>query len=294
MTDKVRLACEDRIRIVPLARILPTRVLDKPTLRTAKCRCISTSISALGLIEPLVIYPQRDSEGTFMLLDGHVRLTILRELGWESCKCLIATDDEAFTYNHKVNRLNPIQEHFMIRRAIKGGLSPEDIARSLNVDVARICLKRDLLDGICPEAVELLKEQRANAGTLRELRKVVPMRQIEIAELMCASHNFSHNYAKCLVTTTPADQLVEGERARDTHGLTPDEISRMEHEMALLGREFKVLEESHGKNVLNLVVVIGYIKQLLDSARVVRHLSQVHPEILTQFQKLAELRNLVE
>lgn len=233
----------------------------------AKCRCISASISELGLIEPLVIYPQRNSEGSFMLLDGHVRLTILRELGWESCKCLIAMDDEAFTYNHKVNRLNPIQEHFMIRRAIKGGLSPEDIAKSLNVDVARICQKRDLLDGICPEAVELLKERRAIAGTLRELRKVAPMRQIEIAELMCASHNFSHNYAKCLVTTTPSDQFVEGERARDTHGLTPDEISRMEHEMALLGREFKVLEESHGRNVLNLVVVIGYLKLLLDSAR---------------------------
>ena len=68
----------------------------------------------------------------------------------------------------------------------------------------------------------------------------------------------------------------------------------MEHEMAMLGREFKVLEESHGKNVLNLVVVIGYLKRLLDSARIVRYMSQRHPEILSQFQKLVELRNLTE
>jgi len=294
MKDTVRLACEERIRIIPLVRVLPVRVLDKATLRTAKYRCIAASIAELGLIEPLVVYPQLDNAGFFMLLDGHIRLSILREVGWESCKCLIATDDEAFTYNHKVNRLSAIQEHFMIMRAIQGGLSAEEIGKSLNVDVSRIRQKRDLLEGICPEAVELLKERRANANALREMRKVSPMRQIEIAELMCASHNFSHNYARCLVATTPAEQLLEGDRGRETHGLTPDEISRMENEMAILGREFKILEEGHGRNVLNLVVVIGYIKQLLDSARAVRHLSQAHPEILTQFQKLAELRNLIE
>jgi hypothetical protein len=36
-------------------------------------------------------------------------------------KHLIATDDEGFTYNHKVNRLTAIQEHFMILRALKNG-----------------------------------------------------------------------------------------------------------------------------------------------------------------------------
>lgn len=294
MSDSVRLACEQRIRIVPLNRILPMRVLEKTTLRTTKCKCIAASIAELGLIEPLVLFPQQNNDGFFMLLDGHVRLTVLRELGWESCKCLIATDDEAFTYNHKVNRLSAIQEHFMVMRAVKGGIAEERIAKTLNVDVSRIKQKRDLLDGICAEAVAILKHKPANAGSLREFRRVFPMRQIEMAELMCASHNFTQSYAKCLVATTPPEQLVEGEQSREFTGLTPDEISRMEHEMALLGPEFKVLEESHGKNVLNLVVVIGYLKRLLDSARIVRYMSQRHPEILSQFQKLVELRNLTE
>lgn len=35
--------------------------------------------------------------------------------------CLISDDDEAFTYNHKVNQLSAIQEHFMILRAINAG-----------------------------------------------------------------------------------------------------------------------------------------------------------------------------
>ena len=45
MSDKVRLACEQRIRIVPLNRILPMRMLDKATLHTTKYKCIGASIA---------------------------------------------------------------------------------------------------------------------------------------------------------------------------------------------------------------------------------------------------------
>lgn len=88
------------------------------------------------------------------------------------------------------------------------------IARTLNVDVASIRQKRDLLEGICPEAIQLLKDRRFPAPSLRELRKVKPMRQIEIAELMCAAFNFSLGYAKCLVGATPAEQTLDGDRVK--------------------------------------------------------------------------------
>src|SRR5208282_2675247 len=63
-------------------------------------------------------------------------------------------------YNHKVNPLTAIQEHFMIMEAIRNGVWEERIAKTLDVDVAAIRRKRDLLEGICPEAVQLLKEKR--------------------------------------------------------------------------------------------------------------------------------------
>lgn len=294
MSHAVRMACRPDIVEVPLARILPMRLLDEGISKTVKYLCIEASVRELGLIEPLVVFPQPSSEGCFMLLDGHVRLMILKAMGAPAAKCLISTDDEGFTYNHKVNRLSAIQEHFMILRAIKNGVSEARIARSLNVDVSSIRQKRDLLDGICPEAVQLLREKPASANALRELRRVKPMRQIQIAELMCAAGNFSVGYAKCLSAATPADLLVEGERGKDVRGLSPEDIARMEHEMESLGREFKLIEESHGKNVLNLVLVVGYLRKLLDNPRVTRHLSHHHPEILTEFQKLVETRNLGE
>jgi ParB-like chromosome segregation protein Spo0J len=294
MSEPVRLACRPEVVEVPLAKILPMRLFDDAIRKAAKYRCILASVRELGVIEPLVVYPQPQADGCFMLLDGHLRLMILRELGAASAKCLLSADDEGFTYNHKVNRLSAIQEHFMILRAVKNGVSEERIARSLDVDVASIRQKRDLLDGICPEAVQLLKERPATGNALRELRRVQPMRQIEIAELMCAAGNFSVGYAKCLVAATPAELLVDAERGKDVRGLSPEDVARMEHEMESLGREFKLIEESHGKNVLNLVLVVGYLRKLLENSRVQRYLGQHHPEILAEFQRLVESRSLTD
>ena len=120
------------------------------------------------------------------------------------------------------------------------------------------------------------------------------MRQIEIAELMCTAHNFSVGYAQCLVTATSEEQLLEGDKPKELRGLSADEIARMEHEMETLGREFKIIEESHGKNTLHLVLVVGYLRKLLDNARIVRFLSQHHREILVEFQKLVEAKKLAD
>ena len=44
-----------------------------------------------------------------MLVDGHLRHAALSDLGNSEAPCLIADDDEAFTYNKRVNRLATIQ-----------------------------------------------------------------------------------------------------------------------------------------------------------------------------------------
>ena len=46
----------------------------------------------------------------------------------------------------------------MLRRAIDRRVSSERIAAALNVDVTKISKKMKLLDGICDEAAELLKD----------------------------------------------------------------------------------------------------------------------------------------
>ena len=59
-----------------------------------------------------------------------------------------------------------------------------------------------------------------------------------------------------------------------------------------LGQDLRSVEDSHGRNVLNLVLVVGYLKQLLNNARVIRYMSQHCAEILVEFQEIVETKNL--
>ena len=67
-------------------------------------------------MEPLVV--SRLPEGGFRLLDGHARMVALQEARVAEARCLIAFDDEAFTYNKRISHLATIQEHYMIMRAL--------------------------------------------------------------------------------------------------------------------------------------------------------------------------------
>lgn len=242
----------------------------------------------VGIIEPPIVFPQKGHKGVYMLLDGHMRLDIAKNLKFESLFCLIATDDEGFTYNHKVNQLQPIQEHFMILRAIKNGVSEERIAKTLNVNIETIKQKRDLLTGICPEAVELLRSRKASAGAIREMKRVKPIRQIEMAEVMVASNNYTAAYAKCLVLASSPDHLLESGQQTIPEGTEDQDVARLQREMRSMEKEFKLVQEEYGQNMLHLVVVIGYLRSLLDNAAVVRYLSQAEPAMLAEFQKIMD------
>lgn len=295
MPESVKMAFDPKGMMVPVGQILPVRTVRPETRNGQQYLRLSASIREIGLIEPLIIYPQErngKSEQRYTLLDGHYRLDVLKELGRTEVFCLIATDDEAFTFNHKVNRMSPIQEHYMILKALENGVTEERIAATLSVDARAIRLKRDLLAGICPEAVALLKERKVTTKALRELKRAVPMRQIEMAELMVAANNFTTEYAMCLIAATPEKDLVDTDKEKVLPGVRPEDIARMEREMELLSKDFLMIEESHGKNTLNLVLAVAYLRKLLDHATVVKYLSQKFPDILNEFQKLAEAPEL--
>ena len=295
--SSVKLAFEREARRIAIESILPVRAVPEAVRQSKKYRRIESSIREVGVIEPLVVHPQKSTRGTrkrYLLLDGHLRLEVLKVAGETHVLCLIATDDEEFTYNHKVNQLSAIQEHLMIIKAIEGGVSEERLSTALSIDIASIRKKRDLLDGICPEAVVILKERSARPGAIRELKRVKPMRQIEMAELMVASRNFSTAYAKCSVAATKQEQLVNPDVPKDVDGLSSEDISRMEREMQALESDFRRIEERHGRNMLNLVLAVGYVRGLLDNASVVKYLSRKHADLLAELERIVVSTNVGE
>src|ERR1035441_2134527 len=103
MAKQVRVGFNPRGMTIPIVNILPAKQLKPIVKASQKYHQILSSVREVGIIEPLIVFPQNGNSGTYLLLDGHVRLQVLKDLGQTHAPCLIATDDEAYTYNKRVS-----------------------------------------------------------------------------------------------------------------------------------------------------------------------------------------------
>lgn len=272
-------------------QILPLRIIKEPQKSFSRYKTMLDTMKIFGLIEPLVVYRQK--AGSYLLLDGHLRLSAARELGFKSVDCIASTDDESFTYNAKINRISPVQEHKMIMQAIHNGASPEKIAAALNRSVEEIHANTQLLAGIDDETVDIIKDKRISVGALKILKRVTPVRQVEMAQLMSAVNNFTESYARALLVNTPVDFLTEREKRRRNAVPRPEELEQIEKEVKEMMNDFKAAEEAHGERVLQFSFMRAYIRKLLDNAKIVRFLNSNHNDILAQFEDIAATDSLM-
>ncbi len=274
--------------VLPLSSVLPSRKTPEGLLASRKFKQITASIEAVGLIEPLSV-GKHNREGQHILLDGHTRLVALKQLGFDKAPCLVATDDESYTYNNRINRLSSIQEHLMIRRAVERGVTPEKLAKALDVDISHIIKKLNLLEGICPEAAELLRDQTFSANLGAVLRKLKPTRQVECVELMVSANNITVAYAQALVAATPSNLLVGETKPKKMTGVSADQMAKMEREMGNLHEQFKLAEQTYGQDILNLVLAKGYLAKLMANETILRHLTRNHPDVLNEFDSIVRM-----
>ena len=285
--NKIALSFIPEPLIIPIALLLPSKKLPFNTSSSRKYKQILESLRTVGLIEPLIISPTTGS-GNHIILDGHARVLALQELGANDVQCLISTDDETYTYNNRINRLSTVQEHLMIKRAISRGVSAERLALSLNVDLTQIMRKVKLLDGICPEATKLLKDQVFSTKLSDVLRKMKPTRQIECVELMISANNIKIPYAQALLAATPSHMLVEAGKSKKFRGISSEQLLKMEREMGNLNEQYKLVEESYGQDVLNLVLAKGYLSKLIDNQEISRFIKQKQPDVYNEFINIIE------
>ncbi|MGN8134608.1 plasmid partitioning protein RepB C-terminal domain-containing protein [Paraburkholderia sp. 22099] len=277
---------------VALIRILPSRRIPATIIDSRKFKQIRSSIEEIGLIEPLSVTAVDQATGNYVLLDGHLRLLAMRDLGFVETACLVATDDESYTYNNRLNRLSTIQEHLMIRRVVERGVSPERLAKALAVDVTSILKRLSLLEGICPEAAELLGDRQFSPELSRVLRKMKPTRQVECVELMVAANNVTVSYAEALLVATPSARLIDGKKPAKLAGVSPEQMAKMEREMNNLQAQYKLVEQTYGQDVLNLVLAKGYLAKLLENEPVRQYLRQRQPDLLAEFNATVETVSL--
>ncbi|MFY9310637.1 plasmid partitioning protein RepB C-terminal domain-containing protein [Defluviicoccus vanus] len=291
---RIHLGFDRDFLTIPVAAIVPLKTLPPGARESRSYSQVLSSIKAIGLIEAPVVMADKKSAGTWFLLDGHLRLEALKELGIAEVECLIAADDDTYTYNKRVNRIPPIQEHRMIARAMDRGVSSADIAAALNLQVESVLRRFKLLEGISPEAAEMLKDTPCSMKVFDILRQMTSVRQIEAADLMIGQNNFTVMFARALRAATSENQLVAAKQGKGRGKTTPSsqQIARMERELAALQTQVKSVEETYGIDNLHLTVARGYIAKLLANNRVVRWLAVHQQDYLAEFQKIAEIDTL--
>jgi hypothetical protein len=289
----IKAGFQDEIIVLPLERILFTKTISPRIKSSSKFKTIVASVQAVGIIEPPVVAPHSKTGSHYLLLDGHLRLEVLKDLGEKEVRCLVSTDDESFTYNKHISRLPAIQEHVMILNAIERGLPEEHLAKALNVNIGNIRRKRNLLEGICEDAANQLKDKMVCASVFPILRKMKDVRQYEVAILMNDANLYTTAFARSLLLSTPKEKLVDPNISQKAKGYSEDLLASMESERQLLDREYRLITETYDTDVFNLVLAQNWLMRLVKNERIKKHLTQNHPEILTQFQKIVGMKSLI-
>jgi hypothetical protein len=120
-TKTTKTAFGSHIVTLPVSCIQAQRESTPAMQRTVCYKQIASSLEHVGLIEPLAVFEQPD--GKFLLVDGHKRFAILKSRGIVEVACILATDDEAYTYNRRVSYVPPIAQHLMLLRVLESGVS---------------------------------------------------------------------------------------------------------------------------------------------------------------------------
>jgi len=94
-SPKVKAAFTPHVVVLTIASITPQKEISAEVRKNIAYKRIFASLQHIGLIEPLVVFPRGPND--YLLLDGHVRLDILKQIGATEVRVIFATDDEAYT-----------------------------------------------------------------------------------------------------------------------------------------------------------------------------------------------------
>ncbi len=267
-------------RDIPMVLLRPRR---ERKISKREYERIRASILAVGLIEPLVVFPEEDY---YIILNGYQRYRILLEMGVETVPCVFAQQKESFTSNRMVNRLSPLQEGRMIKKSLDE-LDEKTIAAALGISHIAHRLNASLLKQVHPVVAAAFDAGTIKKACVLELAFVTPKRQEEILRTLENYKDYSMPFVRSLVLKTP-----QHARAKNRTGVKHP-WARHEQRKSDLLKELATAEEKHDfyttlyrQYSINLLKLVIYARQLVTKERIAEYLRQSHPEILATFQDI--------
>jgi hypothetical protein len=264
---------------IPIVKLIPRkeRKVSKKYIKR-----IEASLRAVGLIEPLVVFPQGDN---YEILDGCLRYRILLDMGVETVPCLIWHEREAFTCNRMVNQLSASQEMRMLRKSLEE-LDEKTIANALGMQGISHRLNQGLMKKLDASVVKAFEASKLNLQCAKELAHVKPERQAEILKLMTSCNDYSATFARGLVLKTPV-----AKRAKLNGAKTPwTQADEKKHDLLKKLREAEQQQDFYSglyrQYTTNLLKLVIYVRSLLANEKVREYMQERHADYLQSFEEI--------
>jgi len=265
---------------IPIIRLKPLR--DRKVSRRDFDRILA-SIKAIGLIEPLIVFPAGDD---FLITDGVQRYRALLELGIEVVPCVVGRHREAFTGNRMVNRVSPVQENRMIEKSLEE-LDEQTIAAALNLSGIGHRLKKTLLKNLHPDVATALDQSSITRTCALELTYVKPERQSEILAAMKSYKDFSVAFARSLILKTPpAQRDTKRRRKHNPWNKSAQHKNDLLKKLAEAEQKHDFYSRLYKQYTIDLLRLAIYARALLTNPLVRQYMDQNHAAIVARFEAI--------
>ncbi|RLG17104.1 hypothetical protein DRN63_03340 [Nanoarchaeota archaeon] len=290
---------EDIVQLIPLKYFVPmpesVGVMDSEEDDMLR-QCMGRHEKGLYKIDPILARPLTEEEkreigkpfAKFMIIDGHQRWSIARDLHWRKIRAIIVnvSREEARELNYLKNRVrgrvDPIKEALYFKHLIDDlGMKPEDIAEKFGISVRhvyrildRVKIKKELLDKARPYVVLGV----VSGKHLEEIsRAKEPERQKELLEAVI-QHKLSRAETKKVREAVEEGKPIE-EAIRVVR--PPPEVRRARAMMRRLEKERErkpIIEEvkpvptdliEEARKYYSLLVIDTVFKYITDKSRLI-------------------------
>jgi hypothetical protein len=245
---------------------------------------IEASLRAVGLIEPLIVYPLDDG---YEILDGALRYRILLDHGVETVPCLIHSVRDGFTGNRMVNQLSASQEMRMLRKSLEE-LDEKTIANALGMQGIGHRLNNGLLAKLHPAVVKAFNTNKINLQTAKELTNVKEDRQHEILKLMESCNDYSTTFARGLVLKTSANKRTKANGSKTPWTQADEKKSQLLKKLKEAEQQQDFYTGLYRQYTTNLLKLVIYARTLLNNPEVKAYLQTNHADLARVFEEILE------
>lgn len=270
--------------------LIYSRPLPVNVRSSMKFKQIAVTVSEIGLIEPVIVFV--DNEGGKRILDGHLRIEVLKDLGVKKVHCLISPVEDSYTYNKRVNRITIVQEQKMLLRAVEAGVSVDKLCTVLGVSVQTVQSKLRISEGIAPEVLALLAEKNVPQALFGLLKKLKPYKQIEVVDTLVSINNFTKKFLESMLHALPQEHFVDAGHAKEESNDFRRHLERLEKDMISVQIETSKLDDEYSENTLKLVIIKGHLERILSKNDILHWLYDNHPDYLSVFKQITGIENL--